>query len=61
MPVIPALGKWGQDNHEFKANVGYLGSSRPVWAVRLKKKKKKKEVVLPDLFWSLRVISCRKC
>jgi hypothetical protein len=28
MPVIPALRRLKQEDHEFKANLGYIGSSR---------------------------------
>jgi hypothetical protein len=32
-PVIPALGRLRQENHEFEASLGYIPSSRSTWAV----------------------------
>lgn len=30
--IIPALGRRQQEDHEFKAILGYIGDSRPTWA-----------------------------
>jgi hypothetical protein len=32
MPLSPVPGIWGHEEHKFKATLGYIGSSRPVWA-----------------------------
>jgi hypothetical protein len=37
--IIPALGRWRQEDHKFKANLGYI--VRP--CLKPKKKKKKRE------------------
>jgi hypothetical protein len=42
MPVIPALGRLRQEDHEFKASLGYLEILRET----LSQKKKKKSVFL---------------
>jgi hypothetical protein len=45
-PVIPALGKLRQEDHEFKAKLGYLTGSGAVWAIKpVSKKKEEKEKV----------------
>lgn len=31
MPVIPALGKYRQNNQEFKVVLGYIVSLKPAW------------------------------
>jgi hypothetical protein len=31
MPVIPALKRWKQEDHEFKASLGYIVSLRLAW------------------------------
>jgi hypothetical protein len=45
-PVIPALGRVKQEDHNFEASLGYIVSSRPAWTVRppISKKKKEKKV-----------------
>lgn len=32
MPVIAALEKWRQEDHEFTVVLGYIRNSRTVWA-----------------------------
>jgi hypothetical protein len=32
IPVISVLWRWRQENLEFKTNLGYIMSSKPVWA-----------------------------
>jgi hypothetical protein len=34
MPESPALGKWTQEDQEFKPSFSYIGSLRPAWATR---------------------------
>lgn len=31
IPVIPSLGRWRQDNEEFKANLCHTASSKPIF------------------------------
>jgi hypothetical protein len=33
MTIIPALGNLRQEELKFKANLGYIGSSRPAWTM----------------------------
>lgn len=33
-PVIPALGRWKQEDQKFKASFSYRVSSRPGWGTR---------------------------
>jgi hypothetical protein len=35
MLIISAIRKDRQENHEFKASMGYIAGSRTVWAMRL--------------------------
>jgi hypothetical protein len=34
--VIPALGRWMQEDQEFKTNLSYIESARPGWATTAK-------------------------
>jgi hypothetical protein len=44
MPIIPTLGRLSQEDHEFKASLGYIVSLRLTCKIlSLKKKKKKTE------------------
>lgn len=33
MPALPALGRWKQENQEFKTNLSYRVSLRLGWAI----------------------------